>query len=112
MAVNKAYLLDIASEFSDVDTTRVDRLVAMAALQAPSSKFGAKTDVAVAYLVAHMLKMDQSRGQGAVTSERVGNISRSFAARDGGVADELDQTAYGREFKRIRRMCVGTQLVT
>lgn len=113
MTVDKDYIVDIASEFSAIDSGRIDRLVVIAALQVPASKWGDVTDYGTALLVCHMLKLDAQKGKGAVTDETIGDISRSFAApSSGNKADGLDLTAYGTQFKQLRSTRVAGPLVT
>lgn len=112
MTITLTDVADIASEFSSTDPTfsaRVDRLIALAYLEIPSTVFGQWQDAACAYLVAHWLKLDALRGAGGVTSESVGDLSRAYASlanTAGGGADDLELTAYGRSYKRLRRMQV------
>lgn len=107
MTVNLAYIADIAPEFASADSSRVDRLVAIATLQVPIDKWGAQQDLGVAYLVAHMLKLGDLRGAGAVTAEAVGDLSRSYGGLGNSVGgkddDDLELTSYGRTWKRLRR---------
>lgn len=112
MAVDKDYIVDIASEFSSVDSDRIDRLVTIAALQVPASKWGDVTDYATALLVCHMLKLDAQKGKGAITQEQLGDISRSYAAPKSGKDDALDLTSYGSQFKQLRSTRVAGPLVT
>ncbi len=112
MAVDKAYIVDIASEFSTVDADRIDRLVAIAALQVPAAKWGDVTDYGTALLVCHMLKLDANKGKGAVTSEAIGDIKKSFAAPSSSKADAYDLTSYGAQFKQLRATRVAGPVVT
>lgn len=106
MAVDLTYLTDVASEFATVDSARVDRLVVIASARCPDTVWTnpVTRDLGIAYLVAHMLKVDALRGQGAVTSESIGDLSRSYAAPSSSTDDgALEQTGYGREFKKLQR---------
>lgn len=114
MAVNLAYITDIASEFASVDSSRVDRLVVIAQSQCAVGFWGDQRDIGVAYLVAHMLKIDALRGSGGVTAKSIKDLSLSYAATNAGVTDpsSLDLTSYGREFKRLRGQRARGPLVT
>jgi hypothetical protein len=98
---------DVAPEFSKVTPAKLSRFVGYAQLTIDRSVFGDKADLATAYLTAHILKMSTRKGVGGVvTMEKVGDLQRqySMSPRD----RELDQTGYGKEFKRIRRTVVIT----
>lgn len=69
--------------------------------------FGAQRDLAVAHLAAHMLTLSKRQGDGgAIASRSEGGVSISYAG--GQRSQELDQTVYGKEFKRLRRATVLT----
>ncbi len=114
MTVDKNYIVDIASEFSTTDSDRIDRLVALATLQVPASAWGDVQELAIAYLVAHWLKVDSLKGKGAVTSEELGDVKRTFAAtsRAGKDADGYSQTSYGSQFLILRKTRLAGPLVT
>lgn len=112
MTVNKAYILDIASEFSAIDSGRIDRLVTIATLQVPASKWGDLQDVGIAYLVAHMLKVDALKGSGGVTSEKIGDLAVGYGSTAGSADDLYGSTSYGKEFKRLRATLLAGPLVT
>jgi hypothetical protein len=63
-------------------------------------------DRATKYLVAHSLAMahPELSVPGPVQSERVGEVSRTFAVGAPLDPDSYDMTRYGKEFKRLRRM--------
>lgn len=113
MAVDKAYIVgSIGSEFASVTEQQVTNLVALAALQVSQRVWGDLYDPAVAYLVCHMLKLDQLKGKGAVTFERLGDLSRSFSGpRTDRSGDDLDHTSYGRRFKEMRSMVASGPIV-
>ena len=100
---------DVAPEFSKVQPAKVLRFVGYAALTLDRGVFGDKADLATAFLAAHMLKMSKRKTGGVITMEKVGDLQRqySMSSKD----TELDQTPYGKEFKRIRRTVVITPLL-
>jgi hypothetical protein len=112
MTVDLAYITDIASEFATVDSSRIDRLVAIFELQVPAAVWGDRRDLAVAYLVCHALKVDANRGGGSLTQEKIGDLSRSFGQVGGVAGDAYDLTSYGKQFKIIRSQLVTTPFVT
>lgn len=109
---------DIAPEFATEDPARIARFIEYAELQVSSNAFGAKYELAVAYLTCHMLSLanrnDDEGTNGAVgilTQKKEGDLSASFAlptglsnCNDG----TLLLTSYGIEYLRIRDMCIIT----
>lgn len=85
-------------------------------------KFGKLYITAFVYLIAHHVVLrklinsaDGGNGTGAsdlgivssVTSEKEGDLQRSYgSAASGNALDLLEKTYYGLEFKRIRAMCI------
>jgi hypothetical protein len=116
MTVNKAYLIIRYPEFATTDATRIDTLAADAALEMSVSKWGSKYDRGLAALVAHMIKVADQAASGAagpVTSEKIGDLSRSYGQVGGTTGDELLMTtAYGQEYLRLRRQLVAGPRVT
>jgi len=103
MAVDKEYLVCLFEEFSDVDSDRIDKILPIFASQISATVFGTQTDYATALLLAHVLKISKNKGSGMVTSKKAGDLSIGFSSSSD---DELGLTAYGLEFKRLRRSCV------
>lgn len=65
-----------------------------------------RRDAAVANLAAHTLTIAARGGSaGPVTSESEGSLSRSYGVDVGSGA--LDSTSYGKELKRLNRICYG-----
>lgn len=71
--------------------------------------WGAVRDQAVAYLAAHLLKMQTRAGSaigagGQITSATEGGLSLSFGSNTGSMSDpSLGSTSYGQEFLRLKR---------
>lgn len=64
--------------------------------------FGTQRDLAVANLAAHMLTLSKRSGDGgAINSRSEGGVSISYSGKS---EEDLDQTVYGKEFKRLRRI--------
>ena len=102
MALNDDIFNTIAPELASENSTRKKEAAKLAELQVTEARWRDKYDMAVAYLTAHILTIAKRKGRaGGVQSETVGSLNRSY----GGVTamDSLDTTAYGIEFKRIRR---------
>jgi hypothetical protein len=93
-------VLAIAPELASVAAEAWTIVLADVALQV-GVNWGRKQELGQRYLAAHRLTMiARSDKGGAVTSERTGDVATSYAAAGG---DDYCETAYGREFERIRR---------
>lgn len=102
MALNIPLFKALAPEFAATDLTTLNLISVEAERMVNVNVWLTKTDMGVVYMTAHMLKMAQRAGLGGnVTMTKVGDLQRSFSS--GQQDDELDQTAYGKEFKRVRR---------
>lgn len=116
MTVDATYIGYVASEFATVDPAKITFLAGLAYAQCPLAfwQTTAQQDNGVAYLVCHMLKLDQLRGSGAVTAKGIKDLSLSYQSPSGGVTDpsSLDMTTYGKEFKRLRNMLARGPLIT
>lgn len=94
-------LLDIAPEMAAEDEDRVTRTIALAASRVGKC-FGDARDLAIAYMVAHILTIGARAGAGGpITSETEGNLSRSYGATAS--KNALMSTSYGQEFERLRQ---------
>jgi hypothetical protein len=93
------YLGYIAPEYGHIDAERFAALKSIAETFIDEKVFGNTTSYAVALYIAHMLKLGERTGNGAVTSERVGDISRTYDSGTRG----LGETSYGRLFLEVRR---------
>lgn len=120
MAITAADVIDIAPEFASGDVARIARFIARAKLSVNESVFGRAYELAVAYLTAHMLAVstDSTAGGGSTsqitTSEKVGDLARTYADTSSSVASDdsaLARTKYGQEFLRLRRQCVISPIV-
>lgn len=106
-------VIAIAPELSSIaaDDGRWAKFIAFAELQMNAAIWGDLLPVGAAYLVAHM--MTASKGQavagtfGPVTSQRVGDISQTFAAPSGGIIGAFSSTTYGGEYHRLVRIVGG-----
>ena len=112
----------VASEFAAKPDATVSDVFELIGPMVSESKFGKLYPQALAYLAAHWLAWQalvtssgSSAGMttgGRVTSEREGDLSRSYADNSrspnasGSFFDNLERTAYGLEFKRLVRMAI------
>lgn len=103
MAVTKADVLLIAPELSEVDDARFAAAIADALLQMNTEALGARADLVLKYLVAHLVSLGEQGGsEGTVTSETVGGVSRTYSAAATGGGET--GTSYGDEYKRLLRL--------
>lgn len=102
---------DVAPELSTQSPERIELFIEYARLFLCEDKFGEKAKFAVILLTAHLLTLANRGGQGgAVSSESVGDLSRSFATGD--MSDgEYGQTSYGQMFLRLRKSLVTTPII-
>jgi hypothetical protein len=101
-AVDKEYLDLHFSEFVSETEGRIDSLNETAALIISENVFGDMTRFARMLYIAHLLKLSEMAGRGNVTSEKVGDLARSFGTPTGTSA--LSVTTYGTELHRIMRI--------
>ena len=68
--------------------------------------FGDLRHIAIAYRAAHMLTVASIGGSagGPVTSEKEGDLARSYGTSTGGAS--LGSTSYGREYEALRRQVI------
>ncbi|BBO74404.1 hypothetical protein DSCW_18210 [Desulfosarcina widdelii] len=103
---NAANVLAIAPELDGASQASWDLILADVATLITESAWGAKQEMAQRYLAAHKLSMIAKSESGpAVASEKTGDVSTTYAV-PGSNADDLDETKYGREYKRLRRCTV------
>lgn len=113
MAVDQAYISNIAPKFANVPAPRATALIAIAESQVSSEKWGSQTDYAVALLTLHAWTIGNNNGKGPVTQEKIGDIERSFGKNQGGKDPSgYDLTSWGQEFKRLSRTIPTTPIVT
>lgn len=107
MALNAALFAALAPEFASYNATALALVSAEAERFVNTNVWGAKADLGVVYMTAHMLKMAALAGSnvgGQVTMEKVGDLQRNYASGSKPNGDhELAQTQYGKEFIRARR---------
>ena len=95
----------IAPQFDSV-TGRADFL-ALAADQVNDCMFGDKTDLAIAYLAAHLIALntDPNRQQGesgSITSKKEGDLAISYGNfKNNNTKSDLDLTFYGQQFQSL-----------
>lgn len=115
MAVDAQFVKDVAPDLASESDTRISLFIDFAKLSVNEAVWGAKYDLGVAVMAAHLLTISSAGGATgglAVTQEKVGDLSRSYAAPSGDAIDSLQGTAYGRWFLQLRKSLVITPLCT
>lgn len=119
MSLTRAQFLQYFPEFGSVAVPKLNLYVGVAVSRVNSTVWGDCAEYAQALLMAHMLASSGSGASdggssGAVTSESVGDLSRSYGSVD--VKSDGDkmlaQTKYGREFLALRAECVVPASIT
>lgn len=118
------YIKALFPEFSTVNDVRIQALIDIANLSVSQKVWGSSYTPGIAYLVAHLLKRSgaaagvsgSSSQAGTVSSEKVGELQRSYASpsMSGSSAEDalLSTTSYGIEYLRLRRQLLITPMVT
>lgn len=111
-------------EFSSVSDQRIENFIEIAKLSVNEAVWKSSYGTGLSYLTAHLLKRAGAGGgvqggssnAGMVTSEKVGELQRSYALPNfsGGSAEDslLATTSYGIEYLRLRRQILVTPMVT
>ncbi len=106
-------LADFQAVFPDVTITQGQCSAIQSFMADEVSKpiFGDQYVKGLMLLVAHWLTLERRKGNGQLTSERVGDLSASY--QPGSVARSIEATSFGKEFLRLaRRKTGGLGLVT
>lgn len=92
---------------------RLQLFIDEAQLQISESVFGDFYDTAIGYLTAHLLSSDKmaNGGKGFVSSETVGDLSRSYTQAGGILASGLASTTYGQRYLNLLRLVKPTPTV-
>ena len=111
MSLDTSVFAAVAPEYSSLDAAgivRRDVCATVAESEISEAIFLTRYDLAVALLTAHYMKVgDHSGAGGAITMEKVGDLQRQYEPA-GLNSTNLDSTAYGKQFKRIRSQVVIT----
>lgn len=124
LAADPSYVKALFPEFSTVSDVRIQALIDIANLSVNQKVWGSSYAPGIAYLVAHLLKRSGaaagvsggSSQAGTVSSEKVGELQRSYATPSVSSASAEDAllatTSYGIEYLRLRRQILVTPMVT
>lgn len=111
------YFRLMAPEFASVTDATVNSWLTMAGgLIAVGCLDAERAAMAQALYAAHLMSLATRSGQGgaamgAVTSEREGDLQRSYGGVNGGDT-YLGQTSYGLQYLEITRACFGAAIMT
>jgi hypothetical protein len=101
-----------AQEMQSEGNQRIEMFIEFGRLFVSETKFGAKSKLGIILITCHLITMANRDGTGgAVTSERVGELARSYGQASGNSNQELASTAYGQQFLMLRKTLVITPLV-
>lgn len=89
----------LAPEYATMTPVRLAALNQAAAIHVSDAVFGEYAAVATAWVIAHLAKLGDTGGAGAIRSESIGDESRTFAAPVD--TDYWGLTSYGQEFKNL-----------
>jgi hypothetical protein len=104
MSGSVAQFKQLFPEFATIADDRIEFVLNCARARVSASVFGNCYLNALYYLTAHSLAMDLRAGgaSGAVTQEKVGDLSRSYAKSDS--TSLLASTSYGAQYLALLRM--------
>lgn len=110
MAATTQSVKDLAPELADVEDARIQVFLDYALLTINANIWGAKADFGQTLLAAHLLTMSNRGGSGgAVTSEKVGDLSRSYGNPDMD-GTTYSATSYGQMFMQLLKTLDTTPL--
>ncbi len=99
---------DFAPELASLPTAQQDSILASLPLQMSEDVWGTQLDLGAVYLAAHLGTVAKRKGAGgAVQSQSVGQVSRSFAAGAG--ASPFASTAYGMLYENLMMTLAGAR---
>lgn len=105
MSIDWTDVTALAPELSTVDTGRQAFILAQVNSELSTAVWGSKIEIGRTYLAAHLatlFKRAQSGSGGAVSSESVGAISRSYSVTSFSKnPSNLENTTYGQEYLRM-----------
>ncbi len=113
MAVTPNSLKQLFPGFACEADPRLSLFIAQAQRRVSESVFGDYYDDAVSYLTAHLLSREAQAngGKGFVSSESVGDLSRSYTQTGGILASGYSSTTYGQEYLKLVRLVQPSPMV-
>jgi hypothetical protein len=111
VAVTKADVVLIAPELSTVPEDTFAALIDDAAAQMNEGVWGARYELGMKYLVAHLATLTVTKGAPPLQSVTVGPVSRSYAMSVSESASALRSTSYGLEYLRLVQIVAALAVV-
>ena len=106
MAVNISDIKKNFPEFANETNPQIQFFLDMAERRVNRSIFGDKADDAVCLMTLHLLTLGSRGGNaGAVTQEKVGDLSRGYSGGKSSDGNSISSTAYGQMFDDLMRSC-------
>lgn len=106
----------IASELDTIDDNTVLQYIDFAKTFVSERRFGPMYEKALAFYAAHLLTLksitaangatDAALTAGAVTSEREGDLQRTYDYSSGSSSSLLSKTVYGKQYLELLKMCI------
>lgn len=109
MTVSAITIKEMFPEFANKSDSFVDIFINNSKTMICQSMYGNRYDLALSYLTAHFMKISSDLGRGEVTSEKVGDLSRSYAGNTS-FDNGYSTTPYGRQFIAIRRSLINKRM--
>ena len=109
MSINASTIRNLAPELTSQTDDRINYFITEAARYVNASIWGAKTDFAHALYTAHLMTMAGSGGAGNVSSERVGDLSRTYSVDTS--SGSMSGTSYGQQFLSARKSLLISPMV-
>jgi hypothetical protein len=106
MAITSSDIKALGTEFSGLSDSMIETYIGIAQCLISEDAWGCCYSQALSLMTAHLVTLGARAGVGGpVTSERVGDLSRSYGTLNSGTGDinELAQTSYGTMLSMLRR---------
>jgi len=101
-----------AAELENETDERINLFIEYGLSFVNETKFGRKFKLAHVLITCHLITAAGRGGNGGgVTSESVGELSRSYGQTTGSGTDELATTSFGQQFIALRKTLLRTPLV-
>lgn len=109
MSISASTVTNLAPELSSQSEDRINYFITEAARYVNASIWGAKADFAHALYTAHLMTLAGLGGSGTVSSERVGDMARTYAVDTS--QNSLMGSSYGQQFLAARKTLLISPMV-
>jgi len=109
MSITKDDVLQVAPECASLPDGDFTWAIGEAEKLSGGDGWGDSIDLAQSLMAAHLLVLFRPALQGGpvIKSERVGNVSRTYAVADAANDGGLEATSYGLKWKSLARLLMG-----